>query len=338
MHRQLFKYHPTIGYKFIPHLKARNLHESGGYLIQTNNVGFRDHKDLSPEYEGKRVFWFGDSFTAGDGVSNGKRFTDLLDRRTEAVDIFNFGLSGSGTDQQYLIYKEIAAQYPCDLIVVTVLVENIRRVNAHYRFFMNGNEEMMCYQKPYFQLDEQSQLQLRQVPVDKRQFKAEELGAEEQGHIDKGGRFYQLRRVLQHKKIKEVAQKVSRFQPVPEYNSPDSKEWLLMKAILEKWAAEAKCPFLVIPLPLYQHLEGTADARPYQQRFQELKGVKNLTVYDPLTELQTLSLAERRKFRFEKDIHLTPFGHAKLAEVLEKPVMGLIARSNIPLPPSKGEY
>jgi len=324
LHRQLFTYHPNIGYKFIPNIKARNLHESGGYLIQTNNVGFREHKDLRNQHSGKRIFWFGDSFTAGDGVSNGKRFTDLLDKKIENADIFNFGLSGSGTDQQYLIFNEIKDQYACDGIVITVLVENIRRVNAHYRFFLNGQDDMMCYQKPYFKLNGNEDLKLRHVPVDKKQYKLEELPPEERRFVDKGGKYYQIRKLLQNNAVKKLAQKISRFQPVPEYDDPQSNAWLLMKAILTKWAKEADCPLLVVPLPLYQHLEGTSSALSYQKRFKELNVVENITVFDPLSELQKYTLKERRKFRFKKDIHLTPFGHQALANILEYPVTQLL--------------
>ena len=41
MRRQLLKYDPIIGYRFIPNLKARVPHEGGGYLIRTNEYGFR---------------------------------------------------------------------------------------------------------------------------------------------------------------------------------------------------------------------------------------------------------------------------------------------------------
>ena len=38
--RQLFEYNDVLGYRFIPNIKARIQHESGGYLLQTNSSGF----------------------------------------------------------------------------------------------------------------------------------------------------------------------------------------------------------------------------------------------------------------------------------------------------------
>ena len=45
MARNLFEYHPVLGYRFIPGLIARVSHEAGGYLVRCNQAGFRcDHE------------------------------------------------------------------------------------------------------------------------------------------------------------------------------------------------------------------------------------------------------------------------------------------------------
>ena len=44
-----------------------------------------------------RVLVFGDSFTAGDGVSNGSRYSDVLETLLPPpTEVHNFGLPGSG--------------------------------------------------------------------------------------------------------------------------------------------------------------------------------------------------------------------------------------------------
>src|SRR5262245_19452241 len=107
MQRQLFEYHPRFGYRFIPELKARIDHEGGGYLVKVNRAGFRCDHELAPmKCEGSfRVLLFGDSYTAGDGVSNRDRYGDVLEKLVPSLEVYNFGLSGSGTDQQYLIWR-----------------------------------------------------------------------------------------------------------------------------------------------------------------------------------------------------------------------------------------
>src|SRR5262245_50551902 len=68
-----FRYDSDIGFTFVPNLQVRVPHESGGYLVRTDALGFRDHR--TPAIDARvRVFVFGDSFTAGDGVSHGKQF------------------------------------------------------------------------------------------------------------------------------------------------------------------------------------------------------------------------------------------------------------------------
>ena len=135
MNRQLFEYHPTFAYRFIPSLKARVDHEGGGYLIRTNEQGFRCRHDFRVEKpaNGYRVLLFGDSYTAGDGVSNKDRFGDLLETMIDGLEVYNFGLSGSGTDQHHLIYRDLGASYEHNLVIIAVLVENIRRVIARMR-------------------------------------------------------------------------------------------------------------------------------------------------------------------------------------------------------------
>src|SRR5262245_32188993 len=94
-----FRYDPDVGFTFLPNLKIRVPHETGGYLVRTNSLGFRDHRNPTVSTNGqRRVFIFGDSFTAGDGVSNGKRFSDELERFLPGVEFYNFGLPGTGTD------------------------------------------------------------------------------------------------------------------------------------------------------------------------------------------------------------------------------------------------
>ena len=107
MARQLFEYHPIIGYRFIPGLKVRIPHESGGYLVRVNETGFRSNHEFTKEKQKNisRVILFGDSYTAGEGVSNEFRYSDVLEKNLANTEVYNFGLPGSGTDQQYLIYQ-----------------------------------------------------------------------------------------------------------------------------------------------------------------------------------------------------------------------------------------
>ena len=319
--RQVHEYHPVLGYRFIPNLKARIPHEGGGYLLKANEAGFRSERAfVKPRAPGsRRVLFFGDSFTAGDGVSNPERYTDLLERSMPALETYNFGVSSTGTDQQYLVWREFAQDIEHDALVIAVFVENVRRIVARYRPHREVSGRERLYAKPYFTLDGTA-LRLHQVPPPAEPFVLDDLAPQEHGAVDTGGRFPALRSVVTALGARELVQRLIRYQPLPAYNSPKSPDWLLMRAILSEWIGKQRRPVVLMPLPLPQHLDELCDARPYQARFAELAAHTGCTLHDPLPQMLAYPSATRRAFRWANDIHYTPAGHQALADSL-KPVL-----------------
>lgn len=328
MEIQLFRYHPIIGYTFIPNLKTRIEHEAGGYLLRTNSTGFRSEKEFNVKKDPAkfRILLFGDSFTAADGVSNKHRYSDVLETLLPNIEVYNFALPGTGTDQQYLVYREIAREFEHDLVVIAVQVENIRRVAARYRLSITADGEDVLLAKPYFERDDNDKLTLKHQPVPKEPRSPDEIGEDERDHVDQGGRMLWLRRAINKfaSPAKDLAQKLSNYQPLPEYDNAAGKDWLLMKAIIRQWTSECTQPVLIMPIPLYQYVEETASPAEYQKRFAELREFNGVTVHDPLPEYLTRPAAERRGFRFEKDIHPTPAHHQFLAEYLREALAKVI--------------
>lgn len=315
--RQVYEYHPVVGYRFIPHLKARIPHEGGGYLLQANEAGFRSNRPfLKPANAGvRRALVFGDSFTAGDAVANQQRYSDLLEAMLPRLEVYNFGLSSTGTDQQYLAWREFARDIEHDAVVIAVFVENVRRVVAHYRPHRDAAGRELLYAKPYYTLDD-GELHLHQVPPAAEGVEPEQLTLEERGAVDTGGRFPLLRGLVSALGAKEAVQRMTRYQPLPAYDCADSPDWRLMRAILAQWIGALKRPVVLMPLPLPQHLDEVCDAAPYQARFAELARDTGCALHDPLPELLAYSKAQRRAFRWETDIHFTPSGHQALARSL----------------------
>lgn len=324
---QLFQYHPVIGYTFIPNLKVRVDHEAGGYLVQTNAAGFRsEHQFCRDKIAGRyRVFLFGDSFTAGDAVSNKKRFGDILESVIPGIKVYNFGLPGTGTDQHYLVWKEIAREYACDLVVIAIQVENIRRIVTHHRLTKNEAGKDVLFAKPYFE-SLQNELVLRGVPVPKEPILPADLDSKHQAMIDHGGKMPWLRSIVNKlgAPVKDVAQKISGYQPLPEYDNADGTEWKLMKSILRKWTDELTVPAIIMPIPLYHYIEEAA-APVYRTRFSELNSLPNVTVHDPFDDYMAVPKLERRAFRFSNDIHPTPQHHKLLADSLARAVRPYVA-------------
>jgi carbamoyltransferase len=336
--RQLYEYHPVVGYRYIPDLRVRIPHEGGGYLMQVNAQGFRSDRQFvrarTPGH--RRVLVFGDSFTAGDAVPNRQRYTELLEARLSAaggfpVEIYNFGLSSTGTDQHYLIWQEFAQGIEHDLVVIAVFVENIRRVNARFRPHHDEHGRERIYAKPYFRL-ENGELRLCQVPPRREPYEEAELSPEQSAAVDQGGRFVALRKMANALGVRDVVQKLTQYQPLPHYDSPSSPAWLLMRAILAQWVDALDKPVLLVPLPLPQHLDQTCSAAGYQARFAELAQDLACALHDPLPDLLRIAPAERRRLRWEKDIHFTPAGHDALARSLAPEMARMLAQAPDPLP------
>ncbi|MEY4117342.1 MAG: hypothetical protein RLZZ116_670 [Planctomycetota bacterium] len=337
MARQCFEYHPATAFRFVPGVRARIPHESGGYLLRANEQGFRCDRDFVIARNGatRRVLVFGDSFTAGDGVSNGKRYSDVLESLLADTETYNFGLPGSGTDQQYLAWREFGQGIEHDVLVIAVLVENVRRIMARYRRFQDDSGNTVVFAKPYFTLDSKGELALHHSPPERMPLAEDALAPEERAGVDRGGRFESLRKIIRRFGLQAAVQKFTRYQPVAEYNSRSNPGWLLMRAILARWVREHGDPSRVVlmPIPLYQHVEGTASGKAYQARFRELCADLGCTLHDPLPDLQRHSPDERRAFRFPIDIHPTPAGHEALARSLAPTVEAILARGRSPLTP-----
>lgn len=295
MHRQLFAWHPLIGHRYVAGLRARVPHEVGGYLVRVNGAGFRSNREApaAGSIGASRIFVCGDSFMAGDGVDNEERCSDLLETLLPGVEAHNFAIPGTGTDQQYLIYREFAARLPHDLVIAAVFVENIARNMARVRLWGGGLGSVVALPKPYFSLEDGATLTLHGVPVGKHPIT---LGRDERRPADWSS-------------------------AMTAYERPDTAGWLLMRAILLRWQAEARAPMVVMPIPLADHIDGALPAEPYQTRFAELCETPGLFVHDPLPDLRRLSPDERRALRFPNDPHLTPAGHRALARSLA-PVLG----------------
>lgn len=300
MHRGLFMYHPVVGHTYIPGLRARVEHEAGGYLVRVNQHGFRSERDFERGSRSgiRRILLFGDSFTAGDGVDNGERYSDLLEVLLPDLEVYNLAVAGTGTDQQYLVYREFGRAFAHDLVVIGVFLENIRRNTERFHVWGGAFGQTVLIAKPYVALNPDGSLTLGHVPVPKGPRAPE-------GDTGDG-------RVLDW------------VSSLPAYERTADPGWLLMRAILTTWAAESPAPVLIVPIPLPEQIDGDLPAAPYQARFAELARVPGVTVHDPLPDLLALPPAERRALRFARDPHLGPAGHRALAGSLVRPLRAML--------------
>ncbi|REJ80228.1 MAG: hypothetical protein DWQ36_18420 [Acidobacteria bacterium] len=324
--RQILKHDRDVGWVFVPGIRARVSSGSRAYLLRTNESGFRcAHPFARERPPGKRrALLFGDSFTAGDMVSDGRRFGDLLEGAIPDLQVLNFGLPGTGTDQQLVAYRKFASRLEGDLLVVAVQVENVRRLLTRARALRDERGVRSMFPKPYFELED-GRLVLRNVPVPRRLPPGEESTSEVEASRVRGGRYPRLRSLADRLGLREIVQRVARPQPLPEYRSPEAPGWMLLRAILESWFADHDGRVLLVPLPLYHYVEEIADPSDYRERFREVSTSVGCALHDPLDDLLALPVERRRGLRFEGDPHPNEEGHRALAESLAPVVERLLS-------------
>jgi hypothetical protein len=347
MSQALMKYHPRISYTYMPSSKLRVPWGNGGYLVRTNEAGFRsDTEFVQAKKPGVfRAIVFGDSQTAGDGLGNALRYTDLLEKALPSFEAYNYSLSGTGPDQQYLAYQEFSS-VEHDLVIIPLYIENIRRVTARVVKSRDSSGEEWFRPKPYY-LVENGELTLHNVPVPKQPFTEENLPEElipfcypphsaEKGSLAKG----LVRNVSDllgatapmaglRSAVKKVAMKMDKFRPVPDFDSPDSPGWRVLRGILTAWIKSSRTPVLVVPIPHYYFLEAGTDASGYQSRFRELASATGCHLYDPLPDLLRLSAEDRKGLWSDSSGHLSVRGNQIFADLFGPAIRKLIPAANV---------
>ncbi len=334
------RYHPRIGYTYMPSTRLRVQGVNGGYLVRTNAAGFRSEREFVCERSPGtfRTLLFGDSQTAGDGTSNALRFSDLLEQSVPGLEVYNYGLSGTGTDQQYLAYGDVGP-VEHDFVVIGLFVENIRRLTPRVLRSRDITGDEVFRAKPYYEMSD-GVLTLRNVPVPKQAWTEETLPAELLPYVYTYGNEYSFFRDPSHTRAlllrrlapaglrsiaKSLMSRFTTFQPLPEYNSSRTPEWMLLREILASWVRDCPVPVLLVALPHELGLSGKSDPRNYQARFRELAKDTGCQIYDPLPELLKLTEEERHGLWSSAYSHLSVEGHAAIARLLT-PVMQAVMR------------
>jgi hypothetical protein len=125
---------------------------------QHNSLGLRDIEftlDAQPT-----ILFLGDSFVWGLDAEADERFTDLLRPRISGYKILAAGISGYGTDQEYLLLKRLWAKVRPAVVVLIFCTQNDRLDNS-------TNIRYEGYQKPYFATAPDGSLVLQGQPVPK---------------------------------------------------------------------------------------------------------------------------------------------------------------------------
>jgi len=231
----------------------------------------------------------------------------------------NFALSGTGTDQQLLIYENIAKRFEADFYIFAPSTINIERNEVRW---MPLVRQSGVRAKPYFTLDEGHTLVLHNVPVPNVHLSEKEITRrpEALSVLDYSPDLAKILRVTpEWLRWSDLFIRMSLIlrQPYRGYGTKNSKSWLLMRAILDRFIEQVNGkPVFIVPLPIYHHIEMNL-APTYLSRFLELHDPKrNCFVIDVLPNFRRLSREERRMCRLVNDGHYSQQGHKIVSEAI----------------------
>jgi lysophospholipase L1-like esterase len=115
-----------LGWSGKPNLRLRFRRSEFDALVEHDAEGWRQPKPARPAVPTSRILVLGDSFTWGWGVSQGQVFTDLLQAALpDNVAVYNRGVPGFGTAQEYLVLQRELAAREYDAVVLMFYINDL---------------------------------------------------------------------------------------------------------------------------------------------------------------------------------------------------------------------
>jgi hypothetical protein len=152
-----FQFDKELGWRPIPNIVAQ-YRGSRTITIRTNSLGLRDIEHA--HVDRPTVLFLGDSFVWGYDVEQDERFTEMLRDEFPRIRMVNAGVSGYGTDQEYLLLRRIWSNYKPDVVVLIFCIDNDRDDNKI-------NQTKSDYFKPYFEQTSAGQWHFAGYPIPK---------------------------------------------------------------------------------------------------------------------------------------------------------------------------
>jgi hypothetical protein len=274
-----------------------------GVLVHQNQFGLRAPDDIQIKNTSgrKRVLVLGDSYVWGFGATQEELFTARQVYGTDD-ELINGGVSGYGTDQEYLFYLREGQKFEVDEVVLAFTLYNDVSNNL--------SSKQYSYLKPYFTLNG-SQLVLHNDHV--RDSVVKRFGRA----LRRKSRVYDLCNDGVHALIKKLKRNHPDSETDLVVSDTDRKGIELTLAILKKLkeAVEARhAKLLVVFIPykprVEQHLPGN---HPFAPLLAEGLTKIGISYREPYPEFLKSAIAGVNPFKLA-DTHFNAAGHALFAK------------------------
>jgi hypothetical protein len=338
-------YHPVLGWRNPPNTRTVVVKREYRTTVSINSKGLRNREiDYARRAGVHRVLVLGDSFAWGSGVEDDETFSAVLESLYDGkLEVINAGVSGYGTDQEYLYYTTEGYRYDPDIVVLAFYANDIE--NNLLPSNRGGPEG-----KPYFVLVD-GILRLHNVPVpDYREGGvAADIERFLRGHSQLFTLLYSYRLYLKlfynpgkalRFRLKNDASHVLGFASdwearafpcMREWPEAGEKGWRLTAELftaLDRQVREHGARLVIMPIPDkcvvhdkdWQRRIAKAGYGPadfdrdrLHRRLLDFGGQKNIEVVPLLEFLRSLS---QSRLYFDRDAHLNAIGHRRVAEGL----------------------
>ncbi len=141
------RFDPKLGWSPIPSVRQYHSDQDFSVLVEQNSLGLRAPEEIGmARTNGKyRALVLGDSYVWGYGAQQGDIFTNGAVHGRDDLELVNLGVSGYGTDQELLFYRQFGSRFDVDAVVLAF--------NAYNDISDNLSQNVYGYDKPYFTLE-----------------------------------------------------------------------------------------------------------------------------------------------------------------------------------------
>lgn len=327
-------YDERLGWAYRP----RAIRQYGDFTVNGAGIRARREYSQSPPPDHLRIALFGDSFTAGDDVSDDEVWGALLEALLRGAgiraEVLNFGVGAYGMDQAYLRWQHQGKTYAPDIVIFGLQPDNLKRNLNVFRQLMSIHGPP--FSKPRFALvaDGLDLLNSPAMPPQQliaafEDFADQPLAAHEHYYRSRyvAANWWTGSRLasLLYEALKQDA------DTIPGFYGMDSEGGQLGKAIIDAFAGDVQqndSAFIVVHLPLQAHLiwRYNGIAAPFQFL---LEHCRETYTYIPFEDSLMPDHANDEFWSATK--HYGPELHALLAKTVTQEILACLQNNSCPL-------